>query len=87
MAEKKIADAPAAETVVRIKLETEYGDKLKSLVFRKSWYSASGKQEFWDVEGTLKRKKGWLSKETRNFRYQIDPDTGNIIGHEDIIPK
>jgi len=87
MAEKKIADASVAETVVRRALETEYGDKIKSLVFRKCWYSAAGRQEFWDVEGTLIRKKGMLRKETRNFRYQVDPDTGNIIGHEEIIPK
>ncbi len=87
MAEKKIADASAAETVVRRALETQYGDKLKSLSFRKCWYSSAGKQEFWDVEGTLKRKKGILSKETKNFRYQVDPDTGNIVGYEEIIPK
>ena len=31
MVEKKIADAPAAETVVRRALETQYGDKLKRL--------------------------------------------------------
>lgn len=87
MAEKKIADAPAAETVVRRALEAQYGDKLKNLSFRKCWYSSSGEQEFWDVEGTLIRKKGLCRKETKNFRYQIDPDTGNIIGYEEIIPK
>ena len=87
MVDKKIADAPAAETVVRRALETQYGDKLKSLSFRKCWYSSSGSQEFWDIEGTLTRKKGMMSKETRNFRYQIEPDTGNIIGYEENIPK
>jgi len=87
MAQRKVADSPAAETAVRRALETRYGDKLKSVSFRKCWYSASGRQEFWDVEGTLIRKKGMLSKETRNFRYQIDPDTGNIIGYEENIPK
>ena len=87
MAERKIADATAAETVVRRAMETQYGDKLKTLSFRKCWYSCSGKQEFWDVEGTLVRKKGIISKEIRNFRYQIDPETGNIIGYEENVPK
>ena len=87
MVGKKIADAPAAETVVRRSLEAQYGNKLKSLSFRKCWYSSAGKQEFWDVEGTLIRKKGIFSKETKNFRFQVDPDTGNIVGYEEIIPK
>jgi len=87
MAEKKIADATAAEMVVRRALETQYGDKLKNLSFRKCWYTSAGTKEFWDVEGTLTRKKGILSKERKNFRYQIDPDTGNIVGYDEIIPK
>lgn len=87
MAERKVADATAAETVVRRQMEAQYGDRLKSISFRKSWYSAAGGQEFWDVEGTIARKKGLLGKETRNFRYQIDPNTGNIMGYEEVEPK
>jgi hypothetical protein len=87
MAEKKIADATVAETVVRRQMEAQYGAKLKSVSFRKSWYSAAGTQEFWDVEGTITRKKGFLGTEIRNFRYQIDPNTGNIMGYEEIVPK
>ena len=87
MTERKIADTSAAETVVRRVMETKYGDKLRSISFRKCWYSSAGKQEFWDVEGSLIWKKGVLSKETRNFRFQIDPDNGNVIGYEEITPK
>jgi len=87
MVEKKVDDVPAAEMVVRRALETRYGDKLKNITFRKCWYSASGEQEYWDVEGTLRRKKGILSKEIRNFRYQVDPEKGSIIGYEENIPK
>ena len=86
MMQKRIADATAAEAVVRRVLDDQYGNKLKVLSFRKCWYSAAGKQEFWDVEGTLIRKKGILGSEARNFRYQVDPDTGNIIGYEFNIP-
>jgi len=87
MEEKKVADVNAAEMVVRRTLETRYGNKLKSVSFRKCWYSASGQQEFWDVEGTLERKKGLASKEIRNIRYQVDPITGNIMGYEENVPK
>ncbi len=45
------------------------------------------RQEFWDVEGSLTYRKGVLSVETINFRYQVDPETGNIIGYEEILPK
>ncbi|MBI2850596.1 MAG: hypothetical protein HYX80_06085 [Chloroflexi bacterium] len=87
MAEKRVADSPAAEMAVRRALETKFGERLKSVAFRKCWYSAAGEQEFWDVEGTLVRKKGIITKEIRNFRYQIDPDSGNILGYEENIPK
>lgn len=87
MSDKKIADASAAETVVRRALEAQYGDRLKGLSFRKCWYSAAGVQEFWEVEGTFIRKKGLLGKEARNFKYQIHPGNGSIMGYEEVTPK
>jgi len=83
--EKKISDVPAAEMLVKRAMETRYGNKLKNVSFRKCWYSAAGQQEFMDVEGSIELKKGFMGKETRNFRYQIDPKSGNIIGYEDNI--
>lgn len=83
---KRIPDAPAAEAAVRDALQQQYGNGLKRLSFRKCWYSNAGKQEFWDVEGTLTRKKGLMGRETQNFRYQVDPATGRVIGYELIMP-
>jgi hypothetical protein len=83
--EKKVPDVPAAEMLVKRAMETRYGKNLKNVSFRKCWYSAAGQQEFLDVEGAVEVKKGLMSKEIRNFRYQIDPKTGNIIGYEDNI--
>jgi hypothetical protein len=80
--ERKVADAAAAETVVRRALENQYGTKLKGMSFRKCWYSAAGTQEFWDVEGALIWKRGLFSSEAKNFRYQVDTTTGRIIGYE-----
>lgn len=87
MAKRKIADISAAKTVISESLEAQYGDKLKSLSFHKCLLSSAGKQKFWVVEGFLIRKKGIFSKETENFRYRIDPSTGDIIGYEEIIPN
>jgi hypothetical protein len=83
---RRINDAPAAEATVRDALETQYGNSLKSLSFRKCWYSAAGRQEFWDIEGTFIRKTGVFGSETKNFRYQVDPETGRIVGYELITP-
>jgi len=87
MADIKIGDASAAETVVRRALEAQYGDRLKGLSFRKCWLSAASDQKFWEVEGTFTRKKGMLGKEARNFKYQIHPGNGSIMGYEEVTPK
>jgi len=86
MANHKIADATAAETAVRAALESQFAGRLKGISFRKCWYSAAGRQEFWDVEGTLVRKRGLLGQEAQDFRYQVDPESGNIIGYEYHLP-
>jgi hypothetical protein len=87
--QKKIADGDAAEAVVRRKLESIYGEKLKGISFRKAWHTPIGNlgSGLWDVEGTYKYKKLLWFKGTRVFRYQIDAETGNVIGHEEITPK
>lgn len=87
MSRKKEIDAAAAEAAVRRMLEGQYGAKIRSLTFGKVWYSASGTTEFWEVQGVLIYKKGIFSKERRNFRYQIDPDSGEAIGYEETIIK
>jgi hypothetical protein len=82
MQQRNISDAPAAEGAVRNALHSLYGNNLKHLSFRKCWYSSSGRQEFWDVEGSFIERKGILGRETRSFRYQVDPDSGRIMGYE-----
>jgi hypothetical protein len=83
---RKVADAPAAEAAVRDALQIQYGKNLKGLTFRKCWYSSAGRQEFWDIEGSFLVKRGILGRDSRNFRYQVDPDSGRIIGYEIITP-
>ena len=79
--EKKITSAFDAEAVVRRSLERQHVDLIKRLDFYKSWYSSSGSKEFWDVEGFLELKKGKSKK--RSFRYQVDPESGEIFGYQE----
>lgn len=89
MTEKKISDGDAAESVVRRHIEARYGDKYRGISFRKAWYTPVGSSGsgLWDVEGTFEFKKGLLRKARRTFKYQVDAETGNIIGHEEFTPK
>jgi hypothetical protein len=80
--QKKIADAPGAEGAVREALQSQYGKNMKGLTFKKCWYSSAGRQEFWDVEGTFIHKLGIMGREVKSFRYQVDPDSGRVIGYE-----
>jgi len=79
--EKKIRDALDAECAVRRKLEAQYGDQIKELSCTKIWYSTAGSKEFWDVEATLRLKKGKVKQ--KNIRYQVDPTTGDIFGYQE----
>jgi len=83
MSQKKAIDATAAEAAVRRMLEGQYGGKIRSLGFGKVWYTAAATREFWEVQGVLIYKKGVFSKERRNFRYQVDPDSGEVMGYEE----
>jgi hypothetical protein len=86
MLRRKIADAPGAEAAVKEALQQQFGGNLKSVSFRKCWFSAAGRQEFWDVEGTFIQKRGMLGREVKNFRYQVDPDSGRVMGYEMTTP-
>lgn len=79
--ERKIRDALDAEAAVRRKLEAQYGDNLCEFLVLKSWYSCSGTREFWDVEGTLRLKKGKVKR--KSIRYQVDPMAGDIFGYQE----
>jgi hypothetical protein len=83
MSQKKAVDAMAAEAAVRRMLEGQYAAKIRILTFGKVWYTAAATKEFWEVQGVLIYKKGIFSKERRNFRYQVDPDSGETVGYEE----
>lgn len=83
---RKVADAPAAEAAVRDALQSQHGDSLRRVSFRKCWFSVAGKQEFWDVEGAYVRSKRFVGREIKSFRYQVDAENGRIIGYELIVP-
>jgi len=83
MSQKKAIDATAAEAAVRRMLEGQYGGKIRGLTFGKVWYTAAATREFWEVQGVLVYRKSVFSQERRNFRYQVDPDSGEVMGYEE----
>ncbi len=83
MSQKKAIDATAAEAAVRRMLEGQYGGKIRGLTFGKVWYTAAATREFWEVQGVLIYRKSVFSQERRNFRYQVDPDSGEVMGYEE----
>ena len=80
--EKKITDAFGAEAAVRWALDTQYRDNIGDLIFSKVWYSSVGSRDFWDVEVILIFKKGKVRH--KSLKYQVDPETGKIMGYEEI---
>lgn len=81
--EARIKDAVSAQSAVRRHLEALYGtDKIVAVKFTKVWYSTGAKMDVWEVEGDVTIKKGLLAKETRHFKYQVDPTTGSVVGFE-----
>lgn len=87
MLPRAVNDASFAEAAVTESLRRQYGNNLKGLLFRKCWYSYAGRQEFWDIEGTFVYSRGMLGRETKNFHYQVDPETGRVIGYEVLTPE
>jgi hypothetical protein len=75
-------DAAQAQMAVIKYLESAYMDYLKEVHFTKCWYSHVADQSFWDVQGfMLTTKKVGGSNELR-FRFQVDPNSGEVLGYE-----
>ncbi|RLF18786.1 MAG: hypothetical protein DRZ82_07650 [Thermoprotei archaeon] len=72
-----------AQQVATSYLKKLYGKmKISQVRFTRIWFTTYGTRDVWEVEGVVILKRGMLSKETRNFRLQLDPLTGRIIGFE-----
>lgn len=75
-------DASQAQVTVRRCLESTYMKYLRNVEFTKCGYSHAGGQSFWDVEGFMLTKKKVRGKKELHFRFQVDPESGEIIGYD-----
>ena len=83
MGEMRVMDATSAQLAARRHLESVYGsDKIVSMTVSRVWFVAGKTRDVWEVEGEVVVKKGAFKKETRHFKFQIDPETGRVIGFE-----
>ena len=77
----RVGDAETAEFAARCYLESQYS-KVVEVKFSKIWYVAGRPRDVWAIEGIMTTKKMVFMKERKSFRFQIDSDTGDVIGFE-----
>lgn len=78
-----VEDAGEAQAAAVRYLNAQFGkNKVKDVSFSKAWYKTGAQRDIWEVEGDVLLKKGLLGKETKHFKFQIDPETGRVIAYE-----
>jgi hypothetical protein len=83
MSETRVEDAISAQSSARRYLESQFGmDKIKNILFSRTWYSTGASRDIWEVEGDVEIKKGMFGKMHRHFKFQIDPDTSRVIAFD-----
>ena len=80
----RVDDATAAEFAARRYLESQYPGKAIEVRFSKIWFVGGKGKDVWEVEGTLSMRKAGLLKDRKAFRFQIDAETGDVVGYENV---
>ena len=80
----RVEDATAAEFAARRYLESQYPGKAIEVKFSKIWFVGGKGKDIWEVEGILSMRKAGLLKDRKSFRFQIDAETGDVIGYENV---
>lgn len=80
--EARVSDASAAQLAAKRHLEAHNPGKVIEMKVNKVWFNTGRTRDVWEVEGMVVLKSGLLKKERRPFRFQIDPETGDVIGFE-----
>jgi hypothetical protein len=78
----RVEDATTAEFAARRYLEAQYPGRTIEVKFSKIWYVGGKAKDVWEVEGVLTVRRAAVMKERKSFRFQIDPETGDVIGFE-----
>lgn len=80
----RIEDATTAEFAARRYLESQYPGKAIQVKFSKIWFIGGKLKDVWEVEGILTTRRAGLMKDRKAFRFQIDAETGDVIGFESV---
>ena len=80
----RVEDATAAEFAARRYLESQYPGKTFQVKFIKIWFAGGKTKDVWEVEGILTMWRGGLIPDRKGFRFQIDAQTGDVIGFETV---
>jgi len=76
-----VEDAETAEFAARRYLESQYS-KVVEVKFSKIWYVTGRARDLWEIEGIVTIRKMVFMKGRKSFRFQIDSNTGDVIGFE-----
>jgi hypothetical protein len=80
----RVDDATTAEFAARRYLESQYPGKAIDVKFSKIWFVGGKGKDVWEVEGFLSMRKAGILKDRKSFRFQIDAETGDVIGFESV---
>lgn len=80
----RVEDATTAEFAARRYLESQYPGKAIQVKFSKIWFVGGKGKDVWEVEGILTMRRAGIMKERKSFRFQIDAETGGVIGFETV---
>jgi hypothetical protein len=80
----RVEDATTAEFAARRYLESQYPGKAIQVKFSKIWFVGGKGKDVWEVEGILTMRRAGVMKERKSFRFQIDAETGGVIGFETV---
>jgi hypothetical protein len=80
----RVEDATTAEFAARRYLEAQYPGKAIDVKFSKIWFIGGKEKDVWEVEGILSMRKAGILKDRKSFRFQIDAQTGDVIGFESV---
>jgi len=78
----RIEDATTAEFAARRYLESQFPGKTIDVKFSKIWFVGGKLKDVWEVEGVLTMRRAGVMKDRKAFRFQIDAETGDVIGFE-----
>jgi hypothetical protein len=80
----RVEDATTAEFAARRYLESQHPGKAIQVKFSKIWFVGGKGKDVWEVEGILTMRRAGIMKERKSFRFQIDAETGDVIGFETV---